>query len=302
MKKSAILVLVAALTIALCITLMPKVFSQPENVQILSYSQYISPYDSDYLIVVGEAQNTGPNVIDYVIVTGTFYATDGTPVMYNYAQALITQILPQQKTPFYISFSEANSLIGDIDWGSIEIKNLTISISYAEPTDSRQYQNLEITSHTSSTDEDGYYRVTGVVKNTGTQSTNKTWVVATFYNSTGGVVAIGYSAYLTPSSIAPRGTAPFTIYPADYEAVANKISSYSLLVQTQNTAPSATPTPSPTASPSLSPTPTPTEAGNGNGIPDTYVYAAAAVVIICVAIGIFALSVRALRRKRVGAR
>jgi hypothetical protein len=304
MKKSAILVLVAALTMALCITLMPKVFSQPENVQILSYSLYIHPDYSDYLIVVGEAQNTGPNVIDHVIVTGTFYAADGTPVMYNYAQALITQILPQQKTPFYISFSEDNSLIGDIDWESIEIKNLTISVGYAEPTDSRQYQNLEITSHTSSTDSDGYYRVTGVVKNTGTQSTNKTWVVATFYNSTGGVVAIGYSVYLTPSSIAPGGTAPFTIYPADYDAVANKISSYSLLIQTQN-APSATPTPPPTASPFPSPTspsstssPTPTEPANGTAIPDTYIYVAVAVAVIVIAIGVFAL----VRRKRVSRR
>ena len=57
MKKSAILVLVAAITIVLCITLIPNVFSQPENVQVLSYNQYISPNYSDYLIVVGEAQN-----------------------------------------------------------------------------------------------------------------------------------------------------------------------------------------------------------------------------------------------------
>jgi hypothetical protein len=301
MKKSAILAFVVAITMVLCMTLIPNVFSQPENVRVLSYSWHIDISSGEYLVVVGEVQNVGPNIIDYVRVIGTFYASDGTPLAGNSVKSLTTQILPQQKAPFYMIVPIYDSLTGYWVWDPQSIDYLTILVNYAEPTESSQYQGLEISSHESSTDAYGYYMVTGVVKNTGTQSTNQATVVATFYNSTGSVVAVGTS-YLTPSSIAPGSTASFTIYPLDYLAVAGQVSSYSLLIQTQNTTPSATPTPSPTASPSLSPTPTPTEAGNGNGIPDTYVYAAAAVVIICVAIGIFALSARALRRKRVGAR
>lgn len=192
-----------------------------------------------------------------------------------------------------------DSLTGS-SWNPQSIEKLTILVNYAAPTESPQYQDLEISSHESSTDAYGYYMVTGVVKNTGTQSTNQASVVATFYNSTGSVVAVG-SSYLTPSSIAPGSTASFTIYPLDYLAVIGEISSYSLLIQTLNTTPSATPTPSPTASPSLSPTPT--ETGNGTDIPDTYIYTVAAVVIICIAIGIFAIGIFALvRRKRVGGR
>jgi hypothetical protein len=301
MKKSAILAFVVAITMVLCMTLIPNVFSQPENVRVLSYSWHIDISSGEYLVVVGEVQNVGPNIIDYVRVIGTFYASDGTPLAGNSVKSLTTQILPQQKAPFYMIVPIYDSLTSSWVWDPQSIDYLTILVNYAEPTESSQYQGLEISSHESSTDAYGYYMVTGVVKNTGTQSTNQATVVATFYNSTGSVVAVGTS-YLTPSSIAPGSTASFTIYPLDYLAVAGQVSSYSLLIQTQNTTPSATPTPSPTASPSLSPTPTPTEAGNGNGIPDTYVYAAAAVVIICVAIGIFALSARALRRKRVGAR
>jgi hypothetical protein len=297
MKKSAILAFVVAITMALCMTLIPNVFSQPENVRVLSYSWY---FGGDYLGVVGEVQNVGPNIIDFVRVVGTFYASDGTPLGGNSVKSLATQILPQQKAPFYMVVLTTDSLTG-FSWDPTSIDYLTILVNQAEPTESSQYQGLEISSHESSTDAYGNYMVTGVVKNTGTQSTTQASVVATFYNSTGSVVAVGIS-YLTPSSIAPGSTASFTVYPLDYLAVAGRVSSYSLLIQTQNTTPSATPTPSPTASPSLSPTPTPTEPGNGNGIPDTYVYVAAAVVIICVAIGIFALSVRALRRKRVGAR
>jgi hypothetical protein len=296
MKKSAILAFVVAITMALCMTLIPNVFSQPENIRVLSYSWYIEPSSGDYLVVVGEVQNVGPNIIDYVKVIGTFYASDGTPLAGNSVKSLTTQILPQQKAPFYMIVPIYDSLTGS-SWNPQSIDYLTILVNHAEPTESPQYQDLEISSHTSSTDAYGYYKVTGVVKNTGTQSTNQASVVATFYNSTGSVVATGAS-YLTPSSIAPGSTASFTIYPLDYLAVIGEVSSYSLLIQTLNTTPSATPTPSPTASPSLSPTPTPTETGNGTDIPDTYVYTAAAVVIICIAIGIFAL----VRRKRIGGR
>ena len=300
MKKSVILAFVVTITMVLCMTLIPKVFSQPDNIQVLSYNWYINPASPDLVTVVGEVQNVGPNIIDNVGVVATFYASDGTPFAGDSGTSLTNQILPQQKAPFYIIVPTYDSLTG-FSWDPQSIDYLTILVYRAEPTESSQYQGLEISSHESSTDAYGTYMVTGVVKNTGTQSTTQATVVATFYNSTGSVVAVGTS-YLTPSSIAPGSTASFTIYPLDYLAVAGRVSSYSLLIQTQNTTPSATPTPSPTASPSLSPTPTPTEAGNGNGIPDTYVYAAAAVVIICVAIGIFALSMRALRRKRVGAR
>jgi hypothetical protein len=300
MKKSAILAFVVAIIMVLCMTLIPKVFSQPDNIQVLSYNWYINPASPDLVTVVGEVQNVGPNIIDNVGVVATFYASDGTPIAGDSARSLTTQILPQQKAPFYIIIPTYDSNTG-MSWDLQSVDYLTVLVNRAEPTESSQYQGLEISSHESSTDEYGNYMVTGVVKNTGTQSTSQATVVATFYNSTGSVVAVGIS-YLTPSSIAPGSTASFTIYPNAYLAVAGEVSSYSLLIQTQNITPSATPTPSPTASPSLSPTPTSTEAGNGNGIPDAYVYAAAAVVIICVAIGIFALSVRALRRKRVGAR
>lgn len=103
MKKNAILVLVALSITALALTLIPNVFSQPENVTVLSYNYYMS---GDYLIVVGEAQNTGPNVIDYIVVTGTFYAPDGTLFMSNANKAFITQILPQQKRHFTSHFPQ----------------------------------------------------------------------------------------------------------------------------------------------------------------------------------------------------
>jgi hypothetical protein len=307
MKKGAFSVLVTISTIALCLALIPNVSSQPENVTVLSYSYYMNPYSSDYLIVVGEAQNIGSNVIDYISVTGTFYAPDGTIFMSNYVKAFITQILPQQKTPFYIAFSPANIVAGT-NWTSQDATNFTITVNYANPTETRQYQDLTVISDSSGTDSDGYYMVTGVVKNTGSQTTNKTWVVATFYNSTGSVIGIGQEGgvYVTPAVIPPGGTASFTIYPQDYEAVAANIASYSLIIQTSLTAPSATPTPTPSPSQSASPTPTPassspsptpTASGTGTAIPDTYIYVAVVAVVIVV-VGAVALVLRKRASKR----
>jgi len=307
MKKSVISVLAIAITVGLCLALIPKVLSQPENVDVLSYSWYLDPYTTDRLVVVGEAQNTGSSVIDYLTVTGTFYTTDGEAYMVSSTKSLVSQILPQQKTPFYLSFSEYNVVSG-FDWGTQPITNFTITINYAGSTDSRQYQDLQVTSHSASHDDEGYYMVTGVVTNTGTQSTNQTWVLATFYNSTGSVVAVGYSNYLTPTSIAPGGTATFTLYPLDYAPVAvGQISSYSLVIQTKLSAASATPTPEPSStvsptptatssSPTSTPTPTSTSPTDGTTIPDTYVYAAIVAVIVVVAV------VALVLRKRGGKR
>jgi hypothetical protein len=301
-KKSIIAILLAVSIISLCLILIPNVFSQPENVNVLSWSWYPDPYYGD-LVVVGEVQNTGPNVIDYITVTGIVYTPDDTAQASYYARALGDQILPQQKAPFQIRFTPQTSYTGDLSWLSQGIGNVTFVVGSANPTDSRQYQGLEVSSHTSSVDSDGFYVVTGVVRNTGTQSTNQTWVVATFYNSTGNAIALGYSNYLTPSSIAPGGTASFTVYAADSDlGLAAQITSYALLIQTSITAPSATPTPSPspstspTSSPTSSSSPTPTEPEKGTPIPDTYIYAAVIVVVVVVVIAAATLVLRKRRR------
>ena len=297
MKKSAILVFVTVVTISLGLSLIPLGFSQTEDVEILSYSWYMHPSGGEALVVVGEAQNTGPNILDYVVVEGTFHTPDGAPYIVSYGTWQLTRnTLPQQKRPFYIIFTPDN-IIGSEQWTTKDATNFTARVSYANLTDVSQYQDLEVISHTASTDSEGLYTVTGVVQNTGSQSTNQTWVVATFYNATGNAIAIGFSNYLTPTSLAPDSTATFMIYPHDYtDVVVAGISSYSLTIQTRLAEPSVTPTPSPstTGSPTptspSSPTPTSTEAGNGATLTDLYIYVAVAVAIILV--GVVALVLR----------
>ena len=260
------------------------------------------PSGSEALIVVGEFKNTGPNVLDTVIVKGTFHTPDGEPYIVSWGTwQILSNILPQQKAPFYIVF-RPEDIIGSPGWTTADATNFTAVVVHANITNARQYADLEITSHTDSVDADGYYRVTGVAQNTGSETTNRTWVVATFYNSTGAAIAIGYSDYLTSNtqkSIAPGGTATFTIYPLDAPAgVVAGIESYSLAVQTELEAAEPTPSPSPsptntpTTSPNGSPTPTPTGAGDGIASSDLYIYIAVAIVIVVVGVIAFVLRKR----------
>ena len=266
---------------AFCLALIPSVFSQPENVKVLSYSWYTRPSNGD-LIVVGEVQNTGPNVIDNITATAIVYTPDGIAQASNFLQAFGHQLLPQQKAPLYVEFAPQNSITGDLSWVSQGIGNVYFWVYSGDPTDSRQYQDLVVSDNTSSVDSSGYCMVTGVVRNTGAQATNRTWVVATFYNATGTVISMGFSDYLTPTSIAPGSTASFTVYAFDSNShgLAAQITSYTLLIQTSMTAPPATPT----------------EPEKVISIPATYLYVIGAVVAIVLIVAA-ALTLKKRRRQ-----
>ena len=68
-------------------------------------------------------------------------------------------------------------------------------------------QILKITSSTpsigTSGDYNGAYGVSGEIKNTGSQTATNVTVVGEFFNSTGSVVGVGYTTYLTPTDLAP---------------------------------------------------------------------------------------------------
>jgi uncharacterized membrane protein len=142
----------------------------------------------------------------------------------------------------------------------------------------------------------GAYLVNFTIKNTGSQTAQNVWVVGTFYNSTGTVVGVGYTNYLT-ATLAPSKTVSSQIAAFDLNQnqvpLALKISKYSLLVQTQGpilqgTAPIAS------SSPGSSSSPPPTQhANNSNNSSTLLTYAIViGVVIVAIAGTILALSKR----------
>jgi hypothetical protein len=308
MRKSTVYFFIVLTLLSLGLTLVPSAHSQPENIKILSYSYYID--SSGFLDVVGEVQNIGSNTVTSVILTGTVYATDGTDQADSTTQAWVTYLLPQQEAPFYMSFYSPNNS-PDGTWLSVGISNIALTVVQANVTSSYQYPDLKITSSSASigsgTDDQGIYWVTGNVQNTGGQTAQNITVVGTFYNATGTTVAVGYTDTLTPTLLAPSGTATFevgafdlnqTVVPSD-----EKITSYSLLIQAlgpilQGTAPLITPYPSSGSSPTSSPltSSSPESVGTNNSTNSLN----PTLIAIIVVIGILAVvgAIVALRKRK----
>jgi flagellar basal body-associated protein FliL len=251
MRKSIIYLFVALTLVSLGLALVPSAFSQTQNIKIVSYSYYID--NLGFLDVVGEVQNVGSNTVASVILTGTVYSTDGTDQADSYTQAWVKDLTPQQKAPFYMDFYAPNNS-PDGTWLSVVVSNVALTVSQAEATASYQYPDLKVTSSSksigSSTTDKGVCWVTGTVQNTGSQTAQNITVFGTFYNSTGSVVAVGYSDTLTPANLASSGTASFKLGAFDLNQTLmpsnEKISSYSLLIQAlgpilQGTAPTQSP-------------------------------------------------------------
>lgn len=253
MRKRAIYFFIALLLLPLGLTSIPNASSQTQNIKIVSYSYYIDSIG--VLDVVGVVQNVGANTVSSVYLTGTAYSLDGTDQGDSNAKVWVSYLTPQQKAPFYMEFHKPSS--SSSDWLSVGVSKVTLAVSEANATSLYQYPDLKITSSSakvsSNTADLGTYWVSGSIQNTGSQTASKLTVVGIFYNSTGTAVAVGYTAFLTPTSLSPSATTSFQIgaFDLNQSVVSSnqKISSYSLLVQAQTpilngTAPIATSTPS----------------------------------------------------------
>jgi hypothetical protein len=287
---------------SLGLALVPQVSSQPENVKVVSYSWYVDSIGD--FIVVGEVQNVGSNTIESVVLTGVVYTMDGEAQASSYTIVYVNYLIPQQKAPFYMDFSPQSSNTGDLSWISLGVKRVDFTVNRANITSSYQYPDLTLASSSGGVDGEGVYWVSGTVKNSGTQTATNIRVVGTFYNSSGTVIAVGYTDLLTPASLTPSNTASFKVGAFDVNQTEassiKKISSYQLLIQTEGpilsgtspTPPPYSPSPSASYSPSSSPpsttppsgsSPSPTESSgseNPNVLPPEATYAIVVVIVI----------------------
>ncbi len=300
-KILAFVILVVLALASFNVLSLPHVKAQTSEAQVLSYSWYVAPstttsaeYVND-LIAVGEVQNTGSNTIGAMWVTGQAYDSNGTVLASTEAQAMATNLVPNQKAPFYLDFTPEGSITQDQSWVS-NVTSVTVSVtSITNATDtSTQYAGLT-TSNLNGVNNDGNYTVSGAIQDSGDQSVGDVAVVTTFYNSNGTVVALSFTDLGV--ALAPGQTMPFEVTPWDNTGtLSSEIVSYAILVQsipvtpTATPEPTATPTTQPTSSPSGSPNPT-QNPGIMTSIP-TY-----AIVIVVVAVIVVIAGLMLLRRR-----
>jgi hypothetical protein len=301
LNKKITIIIVALLMVSSCAVFgVPRAKADMSDVKILSYNTYLSPANSatNYagdLIVVGELQNTGTaEVFDLPQISAIAYTTDGLSVAAAYATAYVKDLLPQQKAAFYIDFSPASSdpngnYSGTLGWLPM-FNHVTLNV-WAQATNDTMYRGLAVAGSTSYS-VNGVYSVTGYVQNTGGQLTGNVWVVTTFYNASGSVIAANYTNFLT-HSLAPNASISFLATPMDNTAaLSSQIANYSVLVQTM---PYEAPvTSAPTASPSSSSSPTPTATtppvdttgSQGSSLSPDLIYIIGGVVVIVVVIAL----------------
>jgi hypothetical protein len=223
----------------LFLSFIPSGFCQEQNVEVLSYSWYVSNLNT--FVVVGEVQNIGPSNIEYIALSGTVNSLEDEDQAWATCVAYSNEILPQQKVPFVMYFFSENSHSRAFSWDLGDLNNVEFSVIVSNETENYQYPCLEIVNASSKIETDGNFTVTGNVVNTGTESSGKLWVVASFYNSTGDIIATGFSDYLSPESLPAGESTEFTVNSVDavpelideMHVLAYKITDYSLLIQTE---------------------------------------------------------------------
>jgi len=281
MGKSAAVFFVVALILSSGLLLIPKAQSQTQDIKILpTYSWYIDP--EGFLDVVGLVQNVGPNTIYQVSLAGEVVGPQGTDLSDSGTQVWGSYLLPNQEAPFYIEFPNPQSGSQSATWQQAvqagAIDQIDISPMTANATTQYQYQGLSIVSSKGSVgtigNYNGAYTVNGVIKNTGDQTATNLTVVGAFFNSTGSVVGVGFTTYLTPTELVPGNTTTFTIYALDLNQSqvpeALQIKSYQLLVQTQGPLLQGT-TPIITPAPTYMSAPTPVDTAASSSHPSSHV-------------------------------
>lgn len=297
LKKTIVVVILAAALILAAFSMLsaPRVRADTSEVQVLSYSWYVAPSNTvraewaGDLVAVGEVQNVGSNVIGSVVVAGAAYDSTGQVLATTQTQAFVNNILPGQKAPFYLDFFPEYSVTQDQSWVP-SVTNVTVSATYVNDTSETPYSGLTIPSGSSTSylDSSGTFTVTSVVQNTGSETTGHVWVVTTFYNASGTVVALNYTGYLS-DSLAPGASVQFTVTPTDNTAqLSSAIANYSLLIQSEPLTSSVSPSPSSSIQPSSSPTISPPSSTQPTQSPaptsSELIYAVAGVIVVIVVI------------------
>jgi hypothetical protein len=207
--------------------------------------------------MVGEVQNTGTTTLGTIIVTGNAYNSTGQVLAQSESEVFGINLAAGAKSSFYMDFPPESSPTYDLSWVP-NVTSLTVNVYSAKPPTTTLTTDVEVPSdNLQSVNDAGNYTVTGTALNAGFDPVSDVVLYASFYNSTGGVIAIGYMDL--GASLQPAGSVAFTLTPVDDTAtLSSQIVSYAVSALGVPTTATATPSPVPTTAPTTLPTSTAT--------------------------------------------
>jgi hypothetical protein len=259
-KTIAVLIIIALILPALSVFIASSVKAQgsTSEAQVISYRSYAAPSNTVLataagdLIVVGEVQNVGSNVISNITVQGVGLSSTGLTLATVATQAFVYDMLPGQKAPFYLDLNADSTAQGQNLASSVSSFN--ISVTSVTDTFERQYTGLKIPDTGLSGILDpttGIYTAVGTIVNNGSQTTGKVWAVVSFYDSAGKLLSFNFTNFLA-DSLRPNDATRFLAVPVDDTAdLSNQIvTSTATIDSITSQSSSGQPTSSPTATPS----------------------------------------------------
>jgi hypothetical protein len=295
-KKIFTVMIAVALIMAACAVLpTPNVKASADEAAVLNdYTWYIAShagtlalYAGD-LVVVGEIQNVGSNIIQNVTVSGTAYDSNGQALAIAQGTAFTFETTHNQKAPFSIDFPPSASVTQNSNWTS-SVASVSVSVLAVIDTSAKPYTDFNLPQGASGFDNEGVYTALGVIVNNGTETMGNVWVVTTFFNADGKVLSFNFTGYIVDPS-APMGPgmpARFLATPADPAAAPpSSITNFTYLIDSLPLGaplPNSQPTATTSSSPPLS----------SSQVPLTPII----VVAVVVAVAVIALILLGNRKK-----
>jgi len=255
-KTFAVLILAALILAAFPIMTIPNAKASASEAKVLSWSWYIASAgsmlaaDPGDLVVVGEIQNVGSNIIQNVTVSGTAFSSNGTELGSSTGAAFVYESTPGEKAPFSIDFPPSSGTTTTQSWAS-SVSKVTVTVLSVTDTSVAPYTDLNVPQSPFGFNDSGTYTVGGTIVNNGSETIGNLWVVTTFYNSAGTVVGLNFTDYLTnPNSpLRPGSPTRWIATPADNTLqLTNEIASFSYVIDSMplGTSSPGQPTPTPT--------------------------------------------------------
>ncbi len=204
--------------------------NQPgEGLVFLSKRAYIS--EAGLPTVVGELQNSGNSSITNILIAASFYCSKGNEVGGGENMAAISDypevevLAPGEKSPFKVGLTAeelANLPNFDVD----SIKKYTVELSSYNTTEESLYRSFEVTQSGGELDSvTGYYKVTGGIKNIGTETAEQIKIVGTFYDNQPNIIEVIHTYLREP--LVPGGEAQFELTVLD-QYISERIKTYDI--------------------------------------------------------------------------
>jgi hypothetical protein len=190
---------------------------EPVLLKITTYMNITTVINETYHItVIGVVQNNLTTNVKSVKINATFYDAQNSTIGKSYASTELKIFKPEQRAPFTLYFS------------STEASARLELVASCVKTDEEPVAGLEILKETlqNYTDEDGYHRITGEVRNNARGKAVMGKVICINYDGKGNVIALS-SAFTNPHNIPSGGNASFELSSKPYKI---KPASYELLV------------------------------------------------------------------------